>query len=374
MSAIQQMIMAAYGSAPAVWTPAALFAASEQGVWYDPSDFSTLFQDSAGTVPVTTVDQPVGLMLDKSKGLVLGSELVTNGGFDTDITGWTANTGATLSYVDGALQIFGNGAVYEAQAYQALSLTAGSWYKITVTASTVDTKLLRVGTAAGGSQSLSVGLSVGVNTYVFRATTSGQFITLLTITGKTQKFDDVSIRLYDGNHATQATTASKPLYQSPVARLENDGVDDKLLISAIPTSTGRDIFILVYRNTSAAGILLSHQTPVIAWVGCFDGTASSPSIASGTPTYAVNGVDVAGGTATTRSQLNSAIPVGAWSVVEIRNVNMTVYTSTITFCSWYDAGFALNGGMGGAVMCPAQDATKRGQIRRYLGSKAGLSL
>jgi len=43
-----------------------LFASSEQGAWYDPSDLSTLFQDSAGTTPVTTAGQPVGLMLDKS--------------------------------------------------------------------------------------------------------------------------------------------------------------------------------------------------------------------------------------------------------------------------------------------------------------------
>lgn len=49
-----------------LWTPARLFAASEQGVWYDPSDFSTLFQDSAGTVPVTATGQVVGKMLDKS--------------------------------------------------------------------------------------------------------------------------------------------------------------------------------------------------------------------------------------------------------------------------------------------------------------------
>ena len=43
-----------------------LFAASEPGAWYDPSDLSTLFQDSAGTTPVTAVEQPVGRMLDKS--------------------------------------------------------------------------------------------------------------------------------------------------------------------------------------------------------------------------------------------------------------------------------------------------------------------
>ena len=47
-------------------SPASLFALGAQGAWYDPSDLSTLFQDNAGTVPVTAVEQPVGLMLDKS--------------------------------------------------------------------------------------------------------------------------------------------------------------------------------------------------------------------------------------------------------------------------------------------------------------------
>lgn len=45
---------------------ASLFRSGEQGVWYDPSDLSTLYQDSAGTTPVTAVEQPVGLMLDNS--------------------------------------------------------------------------------------------------------------------------------------------------------------------------------------------------------------------------------------------------------------------------------------------------------------------
>jgi len=49
-----------------VWSPADLFAAGEQGLWLDPSDMSTMFQDSAGTVPVTAMEQPVGKILDKS--------------------------------------------------------------------------------------------------------------------------------------------------------------------------------------------------------------------------------------------------------------------------------------------------------------------
>lgn len=46
--------------------PMTLFAGGKQGVWYDPSDKSTLFQDVAGTVAVTKSGDPVGLMKDKS--------------------------------------------------------------------------------------------------------------------------------------------------------------------------------------------------------------------------------------------------------------------------------------------------------------------
>jgi len=48
------------------FSPLSLFAAGEQGAWYDPSDFTTMFQDSAGSTPVTAVGQSVGRILDKS--------------------------------------------------------------------------------------------------------------------------------------------------------------------------------------------------------------------------------------------------------------------------------------------------------------------
>jgi hypothetical protein len=70
------------------FSPASLFSAGEQGAWYDPSDFSTMFQNSAGTTPVTAVEQPVGLILDESKGLVASTkggkmDGVSGSGFDT---------------------------------------------------------------------------------------------------------------------------------------------------------------------------------------------------------------------------------------------------------------------------------------------------
>ena len=63
--------------ASGVWSPLSLFKSGEQGAWYDPSDISTLFQDSAGTTPVTADGDPVGLMLDKSGNINNGTQPVS---------------------------------------------------------------------------------------------------------------------------------------------------------------------------------------------------------------------------------------------------------------------------------------------------------
>ena len=64
---IFDLIMATAGAQPVVpvWTPAQLFQNGEIGYWLDSSDLSTLFQDSAGTVPVTASGQPIGLWKNK---------------------------------------------------------------------------------------------------------------------------------------------------------------------------------------------------------------------------------------------------------------------------------------------------------------------
>ena len=38
----------------------------DNGAWFDPEDMSTMYQDAAGTIPVTALEQPVGKWLDKS--------------------------------------------------------------------------------------------------------------------------------------------------------------------------------------------------------------------------------------------------------------------------------------------------------------------
>ena len=61
------------------------FANGEKGAWYDPSDWSTLFQDSAGTTPVTAVNDPVGLMLDRATAIGTAGDVSPS---LTSLAGW----------------------------------------------------------------------------------------------------------------------------------------------------------------------------------------------------------------------------------------------------------------------------------------------
>jgi len=52
------------------------YQAGDFGFWIDPSDLSSMWQDSAGTTPVTAVEQPVGKILDKSGDGAHGTQSV----------------------------------------------------------------------------------------------------------------------------------------------------------------------------------------------------------------------------------------------------------------------------------------------------------
>ena len=67
-----------------------MFSKGEAGFAYDMSDMSTLFQDASGTIPVTAAGQPVGLILDKSKGLAYSAELFTK--FDSTLSSTLSST------------------------------------------------------------------------------------------------------------------------------------------------------------------------------------------------------------------------------------------------------------------------------------------
>jgi hypothetical protein len=207
--------------------PNSLFASGEQGAWYDPSDSTTLFQDQSGTTPVTAVEQPVSLMLDKSKGLVLGPELVTNGGPFVNTTGWSAGAGVSVSTSGNNLIVTTTaGSTSFPAGLFSFATEVGKLYRFTA--------VWRAGASgyparlnARRTSSSSYGINIANSTtsfvtstfYVFAATTSTAiefYEGNSTAVGGTIEVQSVTVKELAGNHAyTPSTaTASRPVLSS----------------------------------------------------------------------------------------------------------------------------------------------------------------
>ena len=189
-----------------------LFQNGEQGFWYDPSDFSTLFQDAAGTTPVTAVEQPCSLMLDKRLGLTLGSELVTNGTFDANLNDWSINNplNGTATWDNGTARVERTGSSFGI--FQEFSVSANKTYLFTGAAASVVGTVALSAWAPGGfvtqlalqsltaSGMFSMVVQSGANTSIRiyanpSAASSGNF-------------DNISVRELPGNHAYTPAAAS----------------------------------------------------------------------------------------------------------------------------------------------------------------------
>ena len=213
----------------------ALFANGEQGLWLDPSDLTTLFQDAAGTTPVTADGQPVGLMLDKSKwgGKTLEQvlagqpELIVNGRFDAD-TSWTKGTGWTIT---GGVAVASAVALTEFLT-QPKTIISGKSYQLTYTivswsggglSATFDSTVVGTIRSAPGTYTEIIVAPISATTFGIRAR----------FNPFTGSIDNVSLKEVPGNHATQATVAKQRAYKTDgtLSWLLDDGSDDALPVT-----------------------------------------------------------------------------------------------------------------------------------------------
>lgn len=237
----------------------ALFANGEQGFFYDPNDLSTMFQDAAGTVPVTAAGQPVGLILDKSKGLrVVPVPTSWDGTFANGFTAMAASNHWTLV----------NGKAYHAFTTEPLALTLlipsqklGAFIEFDAEVLTAkDTAQLQI----NGDTTKVFNFGSGRHkVYLPSGTTSFQFKRNPSMAGAEFYIDNVTLHEIQGNHAYQTTSASRPILRQNATTgayyLEFDGSDDFLQTSSIDfTGTDKVSLFAGVRKLSDAtrGILL----------------------------------------------------------------------------------------------------------------------
>ena len=213
------------------FTPRKLFSTGAQGVWYDPSDLSTLFQDYKGTKPVTAIGDPVGLMLDKSKGLELGEEIVVNSQFTEGLNNWSGfGTESTFTpQGDGSYLIDSKSS--GTQLMQTLATNIGKTYVVTCKCNNIDVNSRII---IDGDRTNKMVENFKQNEVVEMRL---QFIATKTNTqiafgvGSSEHWSigtmyiyNISTKEINGNHATQSVSAYRPTYKG----LSYDGTDDAL--------------------------------------------------------------------------------------------------------------------------------------------------
>lgn len=269
-----------------------LFANNEQGFAYDPNDLTTMFQDAAGTVPVTGAGQAVGLMLDKSKGLTLGSEAIVGGNFENGLIGtitngngsvseWELNTVNPISGTqDGKLTVSTPASVRPFLLFQSPSKRVGAVYEFSfdykVLNGNPNMPLIYTG---GGTYAINKAL-IGSGRLVFKGVVTGtgsyEILYFSASSPYALQIDNVSVREIQGNHAYQSTSASRPILQDAPRRIDFDTVDDKLItnlpaqltgctvVRAVPNVgtqilTGQTIPATYNDNTDHCGLLVINR-------------------------------------------------------------------------------------------------------------------
>lgn len=225
-----------------------LFANGEQGFFYDPNDLSTMFQDAAGTVPVTGAGQPVGLILNKSKPItnisILDSAFLL-------ADGWVKNNPEiSVTNVGGSLRV-SKGATSPQSIYKLFSCESNKLYRLSVKYKNHTGNNVRVYVRNTVGAGLPLSLSQSVQTF---AATDGEgssfFISNAdahSVGIDSQNVADSSVditsivitKVSDSiNHAYQATSSARPILRDAPRRIDFDAVDDKLITNLPAQLTG----------------------------------------------------------------------------------------------------------------------------------------
>ncbi len=257
-------------------------------LWQDASDLSTLFQDSAGTTPVTAVEQPVGLVLDKRTAGQPGPELVTNGSNETALFNFgtidSADTLARAAAPGGgfAASATSTTSTSTAHRFQELSalLQGGKTYRISG----------RYYVPTGGVATFRVFDNIDGSWFGVSSTTKDQWVAFSVIRTKATNWnlaigdhvagvvtsgqiaywiDDLSITEIPGVHFIQATPASRPTLSSRYNLLtKTEQLDDAVWSSSVGvtrsanTTTAPDGAAVADSviETAAAGVHYFRQT------------------------------------------------------------------------------------------------------------------
>jgi hypothetical protein len=365
-----------------------LFRRDEPGVWYDPSDLSTMFQDLAGTTPVTAPGQTVRLVLDKSRGLALGGEVWTNSGvigmaatIAANGAGWNVTATGT-SFVGIRL----NTASLGTSSYRAIVSWSGNVNGRSI-AVLVGGGVVTLGTTASGSATVVVASSGASNSIQMYAATA--------TVGETFTFTVSSVRELPGAHLVANSDAARGLYQvDETGRpyILFDGADDGYVTPTITPGTDKvQLWAGIRKNSDAArGTVAELSTTIASNNGALQLTA--PNAASATYAFESKGTTLTDAVATPfAAPLTSVVTglgdiAGDSAIIRVNGVEADADTGDQGTGNYLAAPLYV-GRRGAASQSfngrlyqlavrfgPNLDTSRIEQVERYMAQKTGVTL
>lgn len=357
------------------FSPDELFANGEQGAWYDPSDFSTMFQDAAGTTPVTAVEQPVGLILDKSKGLVLGSALNSNSSFDSGMTSWSGMTNGTVdTSVSGQVTVSQTSAGATTFSVQDVTTVVGKTYKCTYVAQGVSGAVqLYVGVWDGGAKTdlptVGSGSPQTVSLIFTASTTNVELrfgLSAYNTAGAVVTYYSATIQEIPGNHASQSTTTKRPILRQDTGGkyyLDFDGVDDSLSTAAID-------FTATDKMSVFGGVRNTRNQPAAFFETSVNWNNNAGAIAQFIPINTDGRIDSGFYTGTGQNYRSSAATLS----VPATYVTTLICDTTATTVATEIPIFNINKVQQSSIAGPGNGSGNFGNYPLYIGARAGTSI
>lgn len=230
-------MMMAGNRKPAFRNLAALFAGGADGVMIDLTDKTTLFQDANGAAAVVNNGDPIGLALDQHGwgGKTLAAyraaqpELVTNGDFATDVSGWNlSGASGSITWQAGRMRVTAT-TNSTPGANRAFTCVVGRWYELSIDIPVAHSNYTSYGIGATGvSQTTYTSGNTGNNPGLFRrffkATSTTHYVIVYGpgLSGQYIEVESISVKEIDGHHATQ-TSSARPMWASATNDVQFNG-------------------------------------------------------------------------------------------------------------------------------------------------------
>jgi hypothetical protein len=291
---------------------AAIYAAGRIGPTYDLLQPETMFTTRAMTTQCATPGAGaavfVGGLLDVSRGLALGPELVTNGDFSAGIgEPWAAinDAGGSVALVDGAANITNAGGT--ARLGQMIAFVSGKSYVIKFTVSGANLTVY-----SGTDNTVLIAVTPGTYRITHLATASSNTLNFRNFAnGTTAILDNVSVQELEGYHALAA----------------NDS-------TARPQLSGRVNQLLATATLSTQNVTTTAQDYILSFAGA--GSIALSGTGSGTYNAGTHTVTCTAGTLT-------VTVTGSVLTADLRSasggVGLPAYQAVVSAESYTDIGY-----------------------------------